>query len=83
MLRAQVFQRLLWIPGLNIVATNYESVLGRDPKFEDVPITDHVESPVANNRHQTNHPQHRRLAYQNISTDLLIIGYFPLLESSD
>src|SRR5438094_3776785 len=63
MLRAQVFQRLLWIPGLNIVATNYESVLGRDPKFEDVPITDHVEGPVANNWHETNHSQHCWLTY--------------------
>src|SRR5256886_11966202 len=63
MLRAQVFQRLLWIPSLNIVATNYESVLGRDPKFEDVPIADHVEGPVANNWHETNHSQHCWLTY--------------------
>ena len=48
-LRAQVLQRLLRIRRFEIVASNHESILRRNPEFEFLAVAHHVESAITNN----------------------------------
>jgi hypothetical protein len=73
MLRAQVFQRLLQVVALDIVAPDYKAVLGRNPQLEVTAIAHHVKSFVANDREQANHAQHGGLAHEYVTADLLIV----------
>src|ERR1019366_728878 len=63
-------------------AADVELVLDRNGQFEPSSVAHHVKRLVAHNGKQPDHAQHVRLAHQNVSQDLLVVGDLSLLFSS-
>lgn len=66
-----------------VVVTDNELVLGRNPQFELLAVTHHVEHVVLQDREKSDHPQRGRLAGQDVAPDFLIFRDFAPFAAAD
>src|SRR5579864_8760426 len=82
-LRAQIFQRLLWIRSHDVIAADDKTVLGGNPNLKLLAVAHHVEGATTDDWQQTDHAQHRRLARQHVAADLLVFNDLSLFSAAD
>ena len=67
----------------DVIAADYEAVLGGNPQLEFVAVADHVKGAVADDGVEADHAQHFGLAGQHEAANLLVFGDLALLGAAD